>query len=122
MLFDLLTTGKNKASDFLKDDRLMRTIRRALVAQYPAEPNFQKGIHGKKYDRYSCQNCGFGVSEAFYNFCPKLWASLDRGLLRRTEVPGGGRKILGSIGNCDSREVPEKAAYNTSLNNNFVTQ
>ena len=85
MLFDLLTTGKNKASDFLKDDRLMRTIRRALVAQYPAEPNFQKGIHGKKFNRYSCQNCGFGVSEASYNYCPSCGQAL-------TEAYCGGRK------------------------------
>ena len=29
---------------------------------------------------------------------------------------------MGSIGNCDSREVPEKAVYKASLNNNFVTK
>ena len=29
---------------------------------------------------------------------------------------------MGSIGNCDSREVPKKAVYKASLNNNFVTQ
>lgn len=29
---------------------------------------------------------------------------------------------MGGIGNCDSREVLEKAVYKTSLNNNFVTQ
>lgn len=29
---------------------------------------------------------------------------------------------MGGIGNCDSREVLEKAVYKTSLNNNYVTQ
>ena len=41
-------------------------------------------------------------------------ASTDSGTLRRTEDPGRGRKILGGIGNCDSREVLEKAVYNVA--------
>ena len=85
MLFELLTSGENKALELLRDARFTRTMRRALVAQYPAEPGFQKGIHGKKFNRYSCQNCGFGVSEAFYNFCPSCGQAL-------TEAYCGGRK------------------------------
>lgn len=85
MLFDHLIADENKTAELLQDDRFIRTIRRALVARYPAEPNFQKGIHGKKFNRYSCQNCGFGVSETSYNYCPSCGQAL-------TEAYCGGRK------------------------------
>ena len=62
--------------DLLKDEKLIRTIHRALVARYPAEPKFQPGKYGAKYDRYTCRNCGFGVNEAFYNVCPNCGQAL----------------------------------------------
>ena len=67
-LFDLLVSGD--ATELLKDERFVRTMRRAMVARYPAEPKYRPGIHGSKYDSYTCQNCGFGVTEAYNKFCP----------------------------------------------------
>ena len=72
-LFDRLAAGE---ADLLKDEKLIRTVRRALVARYPAEPKFQPGKYGVKYDRYTCRNCGFGVNEPFYNVCPNCGQAL----------------------------------------------
>lgn len=80
-LFDRLVAGK---ADLLQDERLIRTIRRALVARYPAEPKFTPGKYGHKYDHYTCQNCGFGVSEPIYKVCPNCGQAL-------TDAIAGGR-------------------------------
>lgn len=66
-LFERLVDGDD---GLLQDDVLIATIRRALVRNYPLEPKFDKGKNGKKYDRYLCGNCGCGVSEAVYKYCP----------------------------------------------------
>lgn len=47
MLFDHLIAGENKTAELLQDDRLIRTIRRALVARYPQSPISRKGSTGK---------------------------------------------------------------------------
>ena len=80
--FELLAAG---ATNLVRDERLIKTIRRALVAQYPLEPEYDKGRNGKKYDRYFCGNCGFGVTESFYNYCPNCGQRL-------TDAYAGGRK------------------------------
>ena len=73
VLFERLAGGE---VDLLNDETLIRTMRRALVARYPAEPNFQPGKYGAKYDSYTCCNCGFGVNEAFYKVCPNCGQAL----------------------------------------------
>lgn len=73
VLFERLAGGE---VDLLNDETLIRTMRRALVARYPAEPNFQPGKYGAKYDSYTCRNCGFGVNEAFYKVCPNCGQAL----------------------------------------------
>ena len=35
----------------------------------PKKPKFHKGQYGKKYDYYTCANCGAGV-RITYNYCP----------------------------------------------------
>ena len=74
LLFNLLVSGD--ATELLKDDCFIRTMCRAMIARYPAEPRYRPGIHGSKYDSYSCQNCGFGVTEANYKFCPSCGQAL----------------------------------------------
>ena len=81
-LFDRLAEGE---IDLLKDSTLMRSIRRALVRDYPLEPKFRPGKYGKKYDSYTCANCGFGVTESFYKCCPNCGQAL-------TDPYLGGRK------------------------------
>ena len=72
-LFERLVAGE---TELLKDERLIRTMRRALVARYPAEPKFMPGKYGPKYDSYTCRNCGFGVTQAFYKVCPNCGQEL----------------------------------------------
>lgn len=65
-LFEELATGN---TELLNDKILMTTLRWGLVRNYPLEPTFHKGRSGKKYDHYTCGNCGFGVTEAFIKYC-----------------------------------------------------
>ena len=65
-LFEELAAGN---TDLLADKVLMTNIRRGLVRDYPLEPKFQKGRSSKKYDSYTCGNCGFGVTEAYIKYC-----------------------------------------------------
>ena len=37
----------------------------------PVKPKFHKGIYGRKYDSWSCGQCGATISEADWNYCPK---------------------------------------------------
>lgn len=75
VLFERLAGGE---VDLLNDETLIRTIRRALVSRYPAEPDFRPGKYGAKYDSYTCRNCGFGVNEAFYKVCPNCGPALTK--------------------------------------------
>ena len=74
-LFERMAAGE---ADLLKDEKLIRTMRRALVARYPAEPKFQPGKYGAKYDSYTCRNCGFGVNDPTYFVCPNCGQALTQ--------------------------------------------
>ena len=82
-LFERLADGDD---GLLQDDALITTIRRALVRNYPLEPKFDKGKNGKKYDRYSCGNCGYGVSEAGYKYCPSCGQKITDAYLGRRKT------------------------------------
>lgn len=41
----------------------------ALEAYEGAKPKFHKGKYGKKYDYYTCGNCGCGLRDIVDNFC-----------------------------------------------------
>ena len=81
-LFEELAAGD---TDLLNDDILMNNIRRGLVRDYPLEPKFQKGRSSKKYDNYTCGNCGFGVTEAYIKYCENCGQ-------RITDMAAGRRK------------------------------
>ena len=36
----------------------------------PVPPKFHKGHYGHKYDHWTCGNCGAGLNEAHWKFCP----------------------------------------------------
>ena len=84
ILFERLAAGE---AELLKDERLIRTMRRALVSRYPAEPKYLPGKFGAKYDSYTCRNCGFGVNQSFYNVCPSCGQALTsaKGARRATQ-------------------------------------
>lgn len=36
----------------------------------PVKPKFHKGIYGKKFDSWTCGNCGAVILEAHWKYCP----------------------------------------------------
>ena len=36
----------------------------------PVKPKFPKGIYGHKFDSWFCGNCGAGIAEAHWKYCP----------------------------------------------------
>lgn len=73
--------GEKDAMDFLlnlpvrteDEETLCRVIKRVKYRFDqcdPVPPVFHKGMYGKKYDSYSCGNCGRGALEAGWKYCP----------------------------------------------------
>jgi hypothetical protein len=44
----------------------------------PIKPKYHKGIYGKKFDTYSCGNCGAGIAEAHWKYCPNCGRAIRR--------------------------------------------
>lgn len=44
----------------------------------PVKPKFHKGVYGKKYDSYTCGNCGAGLLEAHWKYCPNCGFAIKR--------------------------------------------
>ncbi len=44
----------------------------------PVPPVFHKGVYGKKYDSWTCGNCGSGVSEAWWEWCPRCGFAIGK--------------------------------------------
>lgn len=51
-------------------DRVLARMAYEFDKSIPVKPTLHKGIYGHKYDTYSCGNCGAGINEAFYQYCP----------------------------------------------------
>lgn len=44
----------------------------------PVPPKFHKGKYGHKYDNWSCGNCGAGVPEAHWKYCPNCGFAIGK--------------------------------------------
>jgi rubrerythrin len=51
-------------------DRVVNRMVYEFEKDIEVPPKFHKGKYGSKYDSFTCGQCGFGVSEAYYKFCP----------------------------------------------------
>ena len=72
--------GERDALNFLlnvqvqpQDEEMMCRVAKRVKYRFdqtvPVKPRFRKGIYGKKYDRYTCGHCGYGL-EAGWDYCP----------------------------------------------------
>ena len=73
----------------------MTNLRRGLVRNYPLEPTFHKGRSGKKYDHYTCGNCGFGVTEAYIKYCENCGQRLTDAYAGRRKTHGKTQNLSG---------------------------
>lgn len=73
--------GEKDALDFLlnmtvraeDEETLCRVIKRVKYRFdqcVPVKPVFHKGKYGKKYDTWTCGNCGRSLPEAVWKYCP----------------------------------------------------
>lgn len=53
-----------------KRDWTLRRMEYEFDRERRIKPTFRKGVYGKKYDNYSCGNCGYGGIERHENYCP----------------------------------------------------
>lgn len=44
----------------------------------PVKPKFLPGKYGHKYDSYSCGNCGAGITQAHWEFCPNCGFAIEK--------------------------------------------
>jgi predicted RNA-binding Zn-ribbon protein involved in translation (DUF1610 family) len=44
----------------------------------PVKPRYHKGQYGRKYDTWSCGNCGAGVPEAHWKYCPNCGQAIKK--------------------------------------------
>ena len=58
-------------------DRTLARMRYEADKARPLAPVFHKGHYGHKYDHYTCKNCGFGVDEIIWNYCPNCGRKLS---------------------------------------------
>ena len=57
---------------------VLRRLEYERDKQVPAKPKYHKGVHGKKYDTWTCGNCGAGLPEAHWRWCPNCGFAVDR--------------------------------------------
>ena len=51
-------------------ERALNRIRYRFAQTERIKPRFNKGKYGKKYDNYTCGNCGHTILEIGYDYCP----------------------------------------------------
>ena len=50
--------------------RVIRRMRYEFNKDMPVKPKFHKGKYGKKYDYFTCGQCGFCIDVTIDKFCP----------------------------------------------------
>ena len=58
--------------------RVLRRMQYEFAKDIPVKPKFHKGKYGKKYDNFTCGQCGFGLSEVVWDFCPKCGYAIGK--------------------------------------------
>ncbi len=58
-------------------ERALNRVRFRFDQCIPVKPKFFKGKYGKKYDSYSCGNCGAGGVQPHWRYCPNCGYAID---------------------------------------------
>lgn len=66
---DAIAWAERQPDSTVKDCAIRR-MRYERDKTTPVRPKYHKGHYGKKYDTWSCGNCGAGLPEAHWRFCP----------------------------------------------------
>lgn len=63
--------------NFEKRNEVIERVRYEFERDVPVKPKFIKGIHGMKYDSYSCGHCGNGGKQVIDKFCSNCGFAID---------------------------------------------
>lgn len=63
--------------DEIMQERVLNRMRYEFDKDIPVPVKFRKGIYGRKYDNYSCGNCGYGGLEVHEHYCPDCGFRID---------------------------------------------
>ena len=66
----LMWVGNLKDANNLIRERVVARMKYEFDKDIPVERKFYKGKYGHKYDSYACGNCGAGILEANWSYCP----------------------------------------------------
>ena len=69
---------KNNTPDCEMKDRVVARMQYEFDKDIPVPVKYHPGKYGHKYDSYACGNCGAGILEAHYKFCPSCGFALER--------------------------------------------
>ena len=59
-------------------ERVLNRMRYEFDKDIPVPAKFHKGRYGHKYDTWTCGNCGAGVPEVGWKFCPNCGFAIKR--------------------------------------------
>lgn len=71
--------------DEIIKERVLNRMRYEFDKDIPVKPKFRKGIYGKKYDNYSCGNCGYGGLQVHEVYCAHCGFRIDWRIDRRND-------------------------------------
>ena len=74
--YDMAITWAEQQPDSTVKPRALARMMYERDKALPVKPRFHKGRYGKKYDTYTCGNCGYGAHVG-YNFCPCCGFAID---------------------------------------------
>ena len=76
--FDQAITWAEGQPDSTVKEFALNRMRYERDKAKPVPPVFHKGVYGKKYDSWTCGNCGSGVSEAWWEWCPRCGFAIGK--------------------------------------------
>lgn len=76
--FDQVITWAEGQPDSTVKEFALNRMRYERDKAKPVPPIFHKGLYGKKYDSWTCGNCGSGVSEAWWKWCPRCGFAIGK--------------------------------------------
>ena len=71
-------------NDSIKD-RVLARMAYEFDKDIPVKPKLHKGIYGSKFDHYTCGNCGAGIQEAYWHFCPNCGFRIAKTVLEKKQ-------------------------------------
>lgn len=58
-------------------ERVLNRMRYEFAKDRPVLPKFRKGVYGRKYDSWSCGNCGYSGIQIHEHYCPNCGFMVD---------------------------------------------